>query len=848
MDQDLHGVVRELYERYPLLKIFALGSNGAQDGADAESPPFLGVLLSTLEEHEAGAACVILPSRDRVGFTVAILAALTNLKETFAELELDRLTTPLHPGTLVRVAPEDRVYEVMEDGKEFQGQRWILLRNPVDDQTSYMPEEQAFRLTPTESVSPKPRKGMRPGRWGLAPVDRLLDIRTGGNLAIVPNRIILVAPRADTRELASVTVGCDQADRKTLISELLTWGRITKDGGILSEDGPHEPMIAVTHSVDYMATACRPAGMRRKLIIVDGARGLADNPQAFDDVVPRHRLLIISDHSELDQVGVLADRSCEVWAPEPETLLMTGGENSMDRGWFAGMKIAARNCRDFRISPIDAAEPAIELLFSAIQDLDPDAASDDEAQRLLGQAWSILVTVSGWLEAPGPASLEYFDRRKTELASGVQRSKVWISREVTDGLERFLSAATQVRESEDIGREKRHALLEALTDPSSVAVVTRSVPGAARIRRLLDRAGCGVPVYPISAVSEDHRDRVIVTSWPGRKLMGRLTSRYHAPRVDVLTYPYERVWLSSFTQRWGREWTRYIRARDEIASITGLSAWPSAPPPAPPSAGKSRAEDGDDDPVSRILSRRRKGGNASPVPETDAREARYVGFHGSGYCFLTEGHKVPVLTDLILAGQLPGDRVPMMPVRKLIPGDFVLFRDHGDQDVISALAQHEMGVETYQELRRIANLWRPALESIGSDPHTVWKRLRSAGLERSAITVRVWLTDGDLIGPRSEKDLRIISEASGDEELANRFSEVSAAIRAVWSAHISAGFKLSELLLRELPKKLPDVDEGGRYVDFIFGGGWVVCIDEVAEVPEARPYWDVNRLLFDEDG
>jgi len=205
MSQDLQVVLRELYERYPLLKFLALGSDGTTHD-NGRIPPFLGILLSMVEERETGASCVLLPSRERIGFALAVVGALTILRRSFDDLELDRLTTPLKPGSLVRVAPVDRVFEVVKDGKELLGQRWTLLKNPADEQIYYILEEEALRLSPTEDPSPKPHKGMRPGKWTSAPIDDLLGIRTGGNLAVAPNRIVLVAPRRDTRELARSTL------------------------------------------------------------------------------------------------------------------------------------------------------------------------------------------------------------------------------------------------------------------------------------------------------------------------------------------------------------------------------------------------------------------------------------------------------------------------------------------------------------------------------------------------------------------------------------------------------------------------------------------------------------------
>jgi hypothetical protein len=846
VNHDPQAVVRELYERYPLLKVLTLRSDGATHD-NQRVPPFLGMLLSIIDQRETGASCILLPSRERLGFALALVGALTTLRRSFDELELDRLTTPLRPGSLVRVAPVNRVFEVVEDGKEFQRQRWILLKNPADEQIHYIPEREAFRLTPTTDPSPRPRKGMKPGKWTPAPIDGLLGIRTGGNLAVVPNRVVLVAPRGDTQELATSTLLSAQSCGKTPASELVSWGRIGKDGRVISEDGPREPMVAVTHSVDYLAAASRGPGAGTKIVIADGARALAANLQAYDVAVSRHRVLVLSDHSELRHVGVLADRGCEVWAPRPDTVLIAGEGLTINGGWFSTAGRAARNCRGLSITPVGTTDPCVERLHETIKDVDANRSGDEKAGRLIGQAWLVLATVSGWVEPPGAAALDFFDRNLAEIGTGLQRDRIWLARDVAEGLRQFLDAAADVRDAEEIGGSKRETLLRLLRSEIDVGVVTRSAPEAARIRNLLQRTGFEVPVYPISATPEQHHQVLVMCSWPGRQSMSGMVSRYASPRIDVLTYPFEKPWLSSFVGRWSREWTRYARSGEEVSRMTGLPILAEREPVSPERTPAPLVEDGGEDPLTRILNRRRKGGDPGSVPEKDAREARYVGFHGSAYCFFTEGHRVPVLTDLVLGGEISGDRVPLRPVRKLVPGDFVLFRDHGDNDVIATIAEHEIGADTYHELRRIADIWRPALESIGGDPYTVWRTLRAAGLDRSALTVRAWLTEGERIGPGSERDLRVIADVSGNGDLSAELDRVLAAIGAIRAAHIKAGFTLSELLLRELPGKLPEIDEMGGRVEFTFGGGWVVCIDDIAEAPEERPYWEVNRLLSEDE-
>ena len=97
------------------------------------------------------------------------------------------------------------------------------------------------------------------------------------------------------------------------------------------------------------------------------------------------------------------------------------------------------------------------------------------------------------------------------------------------------------------------------------------------------------------------------------------------------------------------------------------------------------------------------------------------------------------------------------------------------------------------------------------------------------------------------RDLEIIAKVSGDQALSERLEDVSGAIRAIWASHVKAGFKLSQLVLHELPSQLPTLDEEPRRIGFTFGAGWIVSVEEIADASEDRPYWETNRLLFDEE-
>lgn len=72
------------------------------------------------------------------------------------------------------------------------------------------------------------------------------------------------------------------------------------------------------------------------------------------------------------------------------------------------------------------------------------------------------------------------------------------------------------------------------------------------------------------------------------------------------------------------------------------------------------------------------------------------------------------------------------------------------------------------------------------------------------------------------------------------------AIGLLRAAHVRAGVTLSRLLLQALPQSLSSVSEHGTRVDLGFVTVTIVCIESIADAPEERPVWEVNRLLIDD--
>ena len=536
---------------------------------------------------------------------------------------------------------------------------------------------------------------------------------------------------------------------------------------------------------------------------------------------------------------------------------MLGSSGTAGDGVFAGVKRASLVAGELRIEPVpvqDAlVDQAAEELARASGALRQQ--SDESITKPVGQAFGALLELVSWFAPPTPADIGTYLVRLGAILGEVNRAAPWAPSEATQALRAAIQHMTRAASEPFVGWSRLEALVFALDALNAagrrVAVATRSATAAAALRDQLPEYLRSVPIFGSSLIPSDSvLDTVIVASWLKSEGMTRLLNLYLAADVRVIAAPFEQKWLSGLTRR--RQATQRRVGLDRSTKLSILGLTPSdaiaddidsgVTPPSTESAPESFVPSEELDKLEGWTRRRRKGQVADDVDDHDRRDARYVGFVGETYAYVTVGRSLPVVTDLVRGVSAGQAKVPLTTIDRLRPGEFVLFRDQGDRDVISLFAEHELGSTLYKKRRAVAERWRAVLTGIGSSHGEISRRLREVGISKHPATIRSWLLDSDKIGPGSRADLAAIARAAGQPD--TWVSEVWDAIADIRGAHIAAGQKLSQFLLSELPKKLRAVGETETRVDLTFGHAWVVEIDEIGEI-ETRSYTEVNRLLWE---
>jgi hypothetical protein len=234
-------------------------------------------------------------------------------------------------------------------------------------------------------------------------------------------------------------------------------------------------------------------------------------------------------------------------------------------------------------------------------------------------------------------------------------------------------------------------------------------------------------------------------------------------------------------------------------------------------------------------------------------DAIIVRFIGRSWMPVTDEHRSLALVDpKAYRGDRDGARssqVEPIEAADIRSGTRLIIREGAEKDIIRLLAEQRIGIEKYKKLKQISSLWRDALRASGLDAVRIARSLEVVGVRRHLVTVRSWLVNDALIGPRSDEDVIAIGEAfpiSGKTD--KDWRSCCDAIDELRSLHLSAGSRLSELLAERCGAMLFEPSDTEIAVDLGIGTVWVVEVGEVDATSVLVPLSSANRLQWADSG
>lgn len=189
---------------------------------------------------------------------------------------------------------------------------------------------------------------------------------------------------------------------------------------------------------------------------------------------------------------------------------------------------------------------------------------------------------------------------------------------------------------------------------------------------------------------------------------------------------------------------------------------------------------------------------------TDRVAARLVHFSGGLWAAFLPSHPVQTATHLI---EQIGDSGPAAELRDVAAadlevGDHVLLLRGSDRDAL----REAVDAEAPAGARAAASEWKRALRrwvDSGRSAEEAAAGLARLNCRRTTATVRRWLEDELMIGPRDEDvDVAAIAKLTGDRALAAAEAECVAAIRLLRGLHLKVAGRLADQVVSTVRERM----------------------------------------------
>jgi hypothetical protein len=779
------------------------------------------------------------------------------------------------------------VYEV--GGKRSYSGTELLTLNYIDkaNATAHgsisIPIGQAFRYEPTFRKRPIARASSKisPPRTTL--VDQLAGVTTYGNTALINNRVVLIGPQTefervlrDTR-LATASKEVDPRPLGTL-EEVFPRGGLDTDGTPIVAYPPGatgQPMVAISRDMLALQASClgghvTPAS---QVIITDRLDLVLRNLDLAGRLGEKQRLLVLANANCREDTKCLKVQGWVVWEPAPEELLppdtlrpskvMIPG---VDRVHYSATAEISQTVGwiERKSGPLAAARAAAERLGEF---LSQDAAETDERlQEMLDAIRGLFFQATNWLELPDGVRLKDSSRLLAGLADGEKYIKRFVSEEAGSSLRNFIDAIE--------GFSASHRSTNLTPKGSSLLDLARTAAQSRGFRQVLvtgnrtnreeadaffERHAIPLKCMTVRDLLEsDELASAVVFSVMRRDLFTRLIDPWPTKSLIFAGYDFEiDIYRLRLEERRRLRQSSTI-ATDRRTALTGLPPERFArhqPTSVPVNEDCPDAKLAAFDHVMAPAEWRWSRRIAMPKAELGeiTANAIIVRFVGRSWMPITDEHRSLALvgskarrSDQFTASS---SQVALIETADIRPGIRLIIREGGERDIIRQLAEERIGSERYRKLREISSLWRDALRASGFDASRIARNLATVGVRRHLSTVRSWLVNDALIGPRSDEDVVAIGEAfSVPGKTEKDWRTCCGAISELRSLHLAAGSRLSELLAERCGVMLFEPSDAELPVALGIGTVWVVEVGEVDATPVPVPLGYTNRLQWTDGG
>jgi hypothetical protein len=861
-------IVDEIQLKVPLIENLMI-SDGIRE--DSTLPPIVGLVASFFCQDTEDDACLVVPVKGDIAYNAAVLSSLNSFQKNCTALAEKYLEKDLVKGDKVKVQPTGDVF-VYDGYTKYEGKvffRLKFLNDPSNSSRSF-PLGGAIRLEKTNDVKPR-GTGSSLGKMIKSPLDKLTGSEVGGNRALLENELIIVTEMKRFKHFLQRYKSRNKAlklngDNGVVeLSDAIELGKITSDGKLIfvnSDVKDGKPLIAVSRSLSDVANYCKINNMPKQKIIIDGAKRTSDHLSDISKILEFSRVVILADHAEIENVSQLKKMNCSILNVNNQLAFSliencTTMPNTVKKFY---------NASRFKLTKYEVVNCELDLIYSKIREFDSVLKSEDDLSPLkktVKQFYNALMDLAALVDDQGS---EHYERIKQNLnipCTYIIQNRVYLPASFVEISNSILKLFEKIFETGagKLTLMKGTLLLEAVETSvlaqQQIVVVCRNQNSQKSVENLLLSAGYEKVkvILPDQLSDYTDLDKVILNGMPWANKLNRLLSDYRSSEIDAIVYKFEYYSIKKRLDAKARILKGWSKNTKELAQHTGI---PAEFLPLVNTHGEAEASSTFHDlshfDLDSIMANIKKG---TPVDSDDPsredyKDCRYVGFTESAYAYLTDGFKIPVVTDFLnLSDNAEGRHVGLRYVNELLQGDKVVFRvsSNSDTDLIKDTARLIYGPLDYDNLRTSSSAWKDVLHQQALSTIDLRARLSAHGLDRTLQAVRGWLTNPYVIGVQQESDLRVIMSLSTKNYNDAEIDKIWYAMKKIRSMHTTAGKNLKSLLEQNLDKlasslKSKDIKRFNLKVEGQSLGQFeIVEVEDISKQTEQRPLSEIDKLL-----
>jgi hypothetical protein len=704
------------------------------------------------------------------------------------------------------------------------------------------------------------------------PIDDILQTRTMGNKGLFKANLILVSRIGETEQFIK-----QYYINQTSIADLFLWGKLNTKGTttiVGSQQIQANPCCLVSSDLANALNYISNNPDRNKGVIIEGCYHYFNNIQVLDEMLDNNiPIAVVCDLMETEKLWLLTERDFRIWQWNKSNITQSGSivQTPKHSPFFFLNNSIHNYCNQ-----------TTDILLCEYPELNNVAEESFKLGRMIpseqlqiNHAYAKLIRqindISRLIRIPKKDWAEALLQDLQLLQHQWESQQLWLPDEAVQCTQRIFEALPGIMEDLVAGKnpkvDKLYDFMSEDSDSSMLGIII------AKPDEIEESITCWSDLLPEGKISNIHfttisemleptkpwsPDHIVVCGWLRSDRIYNLLHSYITSKITILAYPFEQKWFKQAQLKWTKQNNFNIRTKD-FSGMLGLaeeelkSIEYEAEEPAEP------LEKGESDIFEFELKLRTHQYNtykSSLGTAEDLCRARLVIFSQNNFAFLTESHRLPVVTDIVMGNDIELE-IPRKTVDELRIGDYILFHE-SSKDIIREIADKGLDKAGQSRLREIAGLWKEALyEAHSKMPgglHSIVEMLQKVGCRRNQDTIKKWLTDEEQIGPKFSTDLQLIAKATGNKTLIENLPQVQEAISAIRGAHIQASRYVRSKLLSTLPEIVEGKERAFGYgresiqlnLDE-FGQVTIIRIEDIADDWEDIAINSVNYMMSVED-